>query len=152
MARFTPEQAFAVTEVQQLLNDWAYETDMHNGVHMGEYVTEDCYYFVAGAPRRGRAELEQYYVDRLARLSSQPAGVPTHRHNLSNLRVSFLSGTEVSITFSLIYFSTAGMAPGVCNPDPLAVADVRMNCRRETDGEWLISKFDSNQPFHRVQP
>jgi len=42
------------------------------------------------------------------------------------------------------------MASGLNHADPAAVADVRMNCRRGSDAEWRISKFDSNQTFRRV--
>jgi len=76
--------------------------------------------------------------------------VPTQRHALSNLRVSFGGDAEASITFTLVYFTTAGMASGLNHADPAAVADVRVNCRRDDDGHWRISKFDSNQTFKRV--
>ena len=123
MAKFSMDQARAVVEVEQLINDWAHELDIHNGLHMPSLVTEDCTYTVGGMPRHGRAGVEKFYQERLARLSAQPAGVPTHRHALSNLRVSFRSASEVSITFTLIYFTTAGMASGTNHADPAAVAE-----------------------------
>ncbi len=144
------EQVRAVVEVQQLVNDWGHELDIHNGLHIAGLVTEDCKYTVGGALREGRASVEKFYQNRRERLSAQPDGVPTHRHALSNLRVSFRSAGEVSITFSLVYFTTAGMASGVNHADPAAVADVRMNCRRDDEGEWRIAMFDSNQAFKRV--
>jgi uncharacterized protein (TIGR02246 family) len=144
------EQALAVTEVQQLINDWAYDLDIHEGLHVAGLVTEDCYYVVRGAPRHGRAAVEKFYQERLATLSAQPAGAPTQRHTLSNLRVSFRSAAEVSITFTLVYFTTAGMSSGLKHADPAAVADVRMDCRRDADGHWRIAKFESNQTFQRV--
>ena len=36
--------------------------------------------------------------------------------------------------------------------DPALVADVRMDCRRDDDGHWRITKFDSNPTFRRVLP
>jgi hypothetical protein len=150
VAKFNMEQALAVVAVQQLINDWGQELDIHNGKHITGLITEDCTYIVGGAPRRGRAAVEKFYQDRLQRLSALPEGVPTHRHALSNLRVSFRSASEASITFTLIYFTTAGMKSGVNHADPAAVADVRMDCRREEDGEWRIAMFDSNQTFRRV--
>jgi hypothetical protein len=144
------EQALAVAAVQQLINDWAYDLDVHEGLHISGLVTADCTYVVRGAPRQGRAAVEKFYQERLASLSAQPAGVPTQRHTLSNLRVSFRSAREVSITFTLVYFTTAGMASGLNHADPAAVADVRMDCRRDDDGEWRIAMFESNQTFRRV--
>lgn len=150
MAKFTIEQALVVAEVQQLINDWAHELDVNNGLQIAALVTEDCTYTVGGAAHQGRASVAKFYNDRLARLSALPQGVPTQRHTLSNLRVEFRASNEVSITFSLVYFTTAGMASGLNHADPAAVADVRMNCRRDAEGEWRISKFDSNQTFRRV--
>ena len=150
MAKFTIEQAVTAAAVQQLINDWAHELDVHNGLHISDLVTEDCTYILGGTPRNGRAAVAQFYQDRLKRLSAQPQGVPTQRHALSNLRINFRSADAVSITFTLVYFTTAGMASGLNHADPAAVADVRMDCRREADGEWRIALFDSNQTFKRA--
>jgi ketosteroid isomerase-like protein len=150
VANIKLEQALVIASVEQLINDWAHDLDIDNGLHVPGLVTEDCTYVVGGTPRQGRAAVEQFYRERLARLSAQPTGVPTQRHILSNLRVSFKSLTDVSITFSLVYFTTAGMASGLNHADPAAVADVRMDCRQDGDGEWRIAKFDSNQTFRRV--
>jgi hypothetical protein len=150
VAKFSTEQALAVVAVNQLINDWGHELDVNNGLHISGLVTADCIYAVGGATRQGRAAVEKFYQERLVRLSAQPGGVPTQRHTLSNLRVSFGNAGEVSITFSLVYFTTAGMASGLNHADPAAVADVRMDCRLEDDGHWRIAKFDSNQTFRRV--
>jgi hypothetical protein len=152
VAKISMEQALVITAVQQLINDWATELDLNNGLQISELVTGDCVYVVGGATRQGRPAVEKFYQDRLVRLSALPTGVPTQRHTLSNLRVSFHNATEVSITFTLVYFTTAGMASGLNHADPAAVADVRMNCRREDDEHWRISMFDSNQTFKRVPP
>jgi ketosteroid isomerase-like protein len=150
VAKFNLEQAVAVVAVQQLINDWGYELDVNNGLHIAGLVTEDCVYVVGGATREGRPAVEKFYQERLERLSARPEGVPTQRHAISNLRVTFRSADEASITFTLIYFTTAGMASGANHADPAAVADVRMDCRRDGGGEWKIAKFDSNQTFRRV--
>ena len=147
MAKLNREQAVVVSEVQQLVNDWAYELDVRNGLEIGNLVTEDCIYSVRGTALEGRAAVENFYKTRLRDLSAQ--GVPTQRHTLSNLRVGFRSANEVSITFTLIFFTTAGHALGVGQAEPAAVADVRMDCRRGGDEEWRIAKFDSNQTFRR---
>lgn len=122
---------------------------MHNGLPISGLVTEECIYILGGHRHQGRAAVEKFYHERLARLSAQPEGVPTHRHLLSNLRVNFSNDTEASITFNLVYFTTAGMPAGLNHTDAAAVADVRMKCRREDDGNWRIAKFDSNPTFRR---
>lgn len=150
MAQFNAEQVIALAAIQQLINDWAHELDMHNGLHISELITEDCVYHVGGAARQGRSDVAQFYIDRLARLSAQLEGVPTQRHTLSNLRVSFAHADEAAITFGLTYYTTAGMGSGLSHADPAAVADVQMDCRCEEDGHWRIARFSSEHIFRRV--
>ena len=150
MAKFTLEQAADVLGIQQVINEWAIELDIHNGANIARYVTADCRYHFGPTVRTGHAEIAQHYADRLVRLGATPEGVPIHRHVLGNFIVNFKSADEAAVTFSLIYFSTLGQAKGTEHADPAAVADVRMECRREADGEWLISMFDSGQSFRRV--
>jgi hypothetical protein len=149
VAKLNREQAVVVSEVQQLINDWAYELDVHNGLEISNLVTEDCIYSVRGTALQGRAAVENFYKSRLQTLAAQPAGVPTQRHTLSNLRVRFRNADEVSITFTLIFFTTACNPLGAGQAEPAAVADVRMDCRRGSDEEWRIAQFDSNQTFRR---
>lgn len=149
MAKFTLDETIAVASIQQLVNDWAFDLDQHNGLNIGALITDDCEYAVGPTIVKGRSAVEKNYVDRLARLSSSPEGVPTLRHLISNLRVQFLEPHKVSITFSLAFFTTAGRG-AVEHADVGAVADVRMNCTRSADGDWRISKFDSNQTFRRA--
>jgi SnoaL-like domain len=152
MANLSIEQVVAIASIEQLINDWAYDLDVHEGLHVGSLVTEDCRYTVRAVERPGRAAVEAFYKERLATLSAQPGGAPTQRHILSNLRVNFTSATAASITFSLVYFSTMGIAAGTDHADPAAMSDVRMDVRRDTDGHWRISKFDSSMTFKRVPP
>lgn len=149
MARFTVEQAASVVAINQLINDWAAELDIGNGANIANLVTEKCEYHVRGEPRTTREEVVKFYAERLKTLSATPAGVPIHRHTLSNLRVAFNSEDDAAIKFTLVYFTTAGMSSGTNHADPAAVADVRMNVQRGSDGEWRISMFNSEQSFIR---
>jgi len=149
MAKFSTEQAASAAAINQLINDWAYELDVNNGINIAGMVTEQCDYTVRGVARTSRGEVEKFYAGRLASFSGTPAGVPTQRHALSNLRVSFNSADDAAITFTLVYYTTAGMSSGLGHADPAAVADVRMNVHRGADGDWLISMFDSAQIFVR---
>jgi uncharacterized protein (TIGR02246 family) len=150
LSKFTPEQAVSYVEIQQLINEWSYELDVHNGTNIASLITEDCSYLVRGGVRTGRDTIAGFYKERLETLGASPEGVPTHRHVLANLRVKFNSANEAAIAFSLVYFTTAGMKSGTDHADPASTADVRMDVRRGADGEWKIAKFDSNQTFRRV--
>jgi uncharacterized protein (TIGR02246 family) len=150
MAKFDAEQAAAVVAIQQLIAEWSYELDVNNGVNMAGLLTDDCSYTVRGAPRHGPAEVVAFYEQRLAELSQLPAGVPIHRHTLSNLRTSFAGADRAEIAFTLVYFTTLGIAAGTDHADPALVADVQMTCRRGADGHWRIQRFDSQPVFRRV--
>ncbi len=150
MARFTPAQTHAVSEIQQLVSDWAYELDLANGAGIADLVTEDCFYAVGPGGQQGRDAIAAYYAARLARLSATGEGVPVHRHALHNLRCQFAEDDAAGITFNLTYFSTLGVAKGTKHADPALYADVRMQVRREGDGHWRIARFDSNPAFMRV--
>lgn len=152
MAKFTREQAIVFTEIQQLINDWVFDLDFHDGLNMGELVTEDCAYGMASGLRNGRAEIVAAYQKRLNRLSQRAEGVPPMRHLNANLRVEFLGPDEVAITFGMLFFTAEGNPAGARHTDAAAVADVWMNCRREADGHWRISRFTSDQPFSRTFP
>jgi hypothetical protein len=71
------------------------------------------------------------------------------RHIISNFRVSFADDAHAQVGFLLLFFAKVGTPPLTDYCDPLAVADVRMECRREADGQWRIALFDSGQIFRR---
>ena len=150
MAKFTLEQTAAIAAIQQVVNEWGNELDQNDGLKMTEadVLTEDCRYNVGGAWRAGRAEAAQFYTERKPRLEAQ-GGAPVMRHIISNFRVSFESETQAKVGFLLLFFAKVGTPPFTDYCDPLALAEVRMECRRDADGEWRISYFDSGQTFRR---
>jgi uncharacterized protein (TIGR02246 family) len=150
VSKFTPEQAVSVLEIQQLINEWSYELDVHNGINIASLITADCNYLVRGGMRTSREAIAQFYKERLESYAATPEGAPIHRHMLANLRVNFTGADSASIGFSLVYYSSLGMKSGTDHADPASAADVRMDVRREADGEWRIAKFDSNMTFRRV--
>ena len=89
MAKFTLDETVDVAAIQQLINEWARDLDLHNGLHIGTLVTDDCEYVMGPITRRGRADVETHYKERLARLAAEPTGVPVLRHLNSNLCVHF---------------------------------------------------------------
>ena len=150
MAKFTAEEAVSVLSITQLINDWATEMDIHNGVNMADLITPDVSYTVRGTPRIGRDAVVSFYKQRLVDLGATPAGVPVHRHALSNLRVMFDGPDAAAITFGLIYFSDMVKGMGADGADPFSFADVFMDVRREADGHWRIARFDSTPVFVRA--
>lgn len=149
MAKFDLQQAADVLAIQQVINEWATDLDITNGENLEDLLTADCAYNVRGVWRQGRDAVIQFYKDRKAELAQTVAGVPIHRHALSNFRVRFTSENHAEVGFSLIYFSTAGSDRGPAETLPFSYADVVMECRRDIDMEWRISRFDSQPVFVR---
>jgi hypothetical protein len=150
MAKLSIEQAAAVVAIQQVVNEWGDELDTNDGLRIVEadILTDDCRYNVGGTWRAGRSQVGQFYAERTERLKAQ-GGVPVMRHIISNFRVDFGAQDSANVAFLLVFFAATGTPPFTDYCDPLAVADVKMECRRDSEGEWRISKFDSGQIFRR---
>jgi ketosteroid isomerase-like protein len=146
VAKFTVEQAASAMAVQQLIHDWAYELDLHDGLQIEPLLTDDCVYTVGGEARQGKAAVVQFYIDRRARLEATEAGPPVMRHPITTLRVMLTGEDSADVTFNIVFFSGFGATP-ITMAGPVAVADVTMSVRRDADGEWRIARFDSWQPF-----
>ena len=149
MAKFEVSQVADVLAINQLINEWATELDINNGLEMANLLTDDCAYTVRGAPRSGPAEVVAFYTGRKAELAATEAGVPIHRHALSNLRVSFSGADSAKMEFGLIYFTEVVKGLGADVADPFSFADVSMDARRCADGHWRIARFDSAPVFIR---
>ncbi len=150
MANFTAAQATAIAAIQQVINEWGDQLDVDDGTTIRDagILTADCRYNVAGAWRESLDEVATFYAERKQRLAAA-GGVPVMRHIISNFRVSFTSETHAKIGYLLVFFAATGTPPFTAYCDPLAVADVKMECRLEEDGHWRISLFDSSQIFRR---
>ena len=150
MAKFSSEQAAAVAAIGQVINEWGDELDRNDGLKMSsaQVLTQDCRYNVGGEWREGREATAKYYQDRMVRLKAAD-GAPVMRHLITNLKVSFDGESKARADFLLLFFAKTGEPPFVGYCDPLAVADVGMECRCDANGDWLISHFDSGQIFQR---
>jgi len=150
VAKFTPEQAADVLAIKQVIYEWGDELDVNSGLKIEEadVLTSDVRYFVGGEWREGLEGVKGFYSARWDRLLAA-GGAPVMRHLLTNLRIKFLADDHANVTYQLLFFAATGTPPFVGKADPLAVADVRMECRRAADGHWRISLFDSGQIFQR---
>ena len=148
MAKFTPEQAADVLAIKQAIYEWGDELDINNGLSMrkADCLAEDVQYFVGGEWRDGLSAVEAFYKGR-AEAMEAGAGLMTMRHIITSLRVTFDDADHAKVGYLLVFFATVKDLDKYC--DPLAVADVKMECRRDADGEWRITRFDSGQIFKR---
>lgn len=148
MAKFTPEQAADVLAIKQVIYEWGDELDINNGLSMRtrDCLAEDVRYNVGGQWREGLPAVETFYNGRAEAMRSG-AGMLTMRHIITSLRVSFEDADHAKVGYLLVFFAAQDNFDKYC--DPLAVADVKMECRRDPDGEWRITLFDSGQIFKR---
>lgn len=148
MAKFTPEQAASIAAIKQVIYEWGDELDTNSGLKMTEIdiLTKDVRYNVAGQWRDGIAATQAFYDGRREQLGEN---APVMRHLLTNLRIKFTGEHSAEVSYQLLFFAATGTPPFLGKADPLAVADVRMETRREADGHWRISLFDSGQIFQR---
>lgn len=150
MAKFTPEQAADILAIKQVIYEWGDELDLKNGGTMTQRdcLSKDVRYNVGGEWRDGIEAVQAFYDSRIE--GQRTSGVfMVMRHFITNLKIAFTGPDHAVIDYLLLFFAKAGEAPfdGYC--DPLATADVKMECRRDADGEWRISFFDSGQIFRR---
>lgn len=150
MAKYSTDEAAAVLAIQQVINEWGDELDQNSGLKMSQknLLAGDVRYFVGGEWRDGIEAVQAFYNQRWDTLTNGD-GAPVMRHIHSNYRVDFLAEGHAQVGFLLVFFAKVGEPPFVGGTDPLAVADVRMECRREADGHWRISQFDSGQIFRK---
>lgn len=148
MPRFNQEDAISAMEVNQLILDWGYDLDINNATNITDFCTADCDYFLAGKVHHGHAPVKAFYAARNVRVSEQQRdGIRTQRHTISNIRFDFKDRDNVSTNFLLVNYSNEGKPPVLNLVGPTIVADCRMDCRRDDDGEWRIAMFDSTPTF-----
>ena len=150
MARFDMDEATAVAAITQLVNEWGYEVDTNFGRSMvqADVLTKDCRCKLDGQWINGLDEIVKFYKERYGRVEVGVGG-PVIRQIVTNFRVSFTSETEAKAGLMLILFTKVGEVPFSDYCDPVEVADVRVDCRREADGHWRISMLDSDRIFRR---
>ncbi|MGB8363126.1 MAG: nuclear transport factor 2 family protein [Rhizomicrobium sp.] len=148
MPRFDQETAKSAMEIHQLIAEWGEELDANGGLAVTRLCTEDCQYLVGGKTLRGHAAVQKFYSDRGERVRTQQKdGIRTQRHTITNLRVSFRAGIDAEVKFIIVNYSAEGRAPAMNLVGPTIIADCRMECRLESDGEWRIALFDSTPVF-----
>ena len=150
MAKFNAEQAIAIAAITQVMNEWVYEVDTNYGRAMAQadVLTRDCRCKLEGQWITGLDEIAKFYKTRSAGIKAGEAA-PVIRQLVTNFRISFTSETEAKVGLTLLLFAKVGKVPFSDYCDPVEVADVRADCRREADGHWRISLLDSERIFRR---
>ena len=110
--------------------------------------TKDCRCKLSDQWIEGLDEIAKFYKEIYAQAEAGE-GMPVIRQLVTNFRVSFSSKTEAKVGFELLLFAKRGKVPFRDYCEPVEVADVHVDCRREADGHWRISRLDSDRIFRR---
>lgn len=148
MPKFSAEQAAGVLAIKQAIYEWGDELDVHNGLSMKDRdcLTGDVEYYVGGEWRKGIDAVMGFYTMRYEQ-QKEGGAIMCMRHLITNLKVYFTGETTAKADFQLLFFAKPGDPPFTGDNQPLATADVWMECKCGEDGAWRISRFDSTQIF-----
>jgi len=143
-------KAIAMAAIIQVINEWAHEVDTNYGRAMieADVLTSDCRCKLEGNWITGLNAIAGFYRARFQGVDALEAK-PIIRQLLSNFRISFISTTEARVGLSLQLFFKVGKVSFSDYCDPVEVADVRVDCRRGSDGRWRISMLDSDRIFRK---
>lgn len=126
-------------EVHQVLSEFSYRLDIHQGLDVHELFTPDGSYTIDGATLTGRDALKNSFAARAAR------GARTSRHLFSNIRFESIAQETVHVTCVMVLYAADGV-PILLSEPPLMVADVGDVLRRTSDG-WQFASREFTSVF-----
>lgn len=144
MRKFDIESAVAVIELQQMIADYWAECDFNAGRDAASFYTEDCVAEVSVGTVRGRDGITKYYADMADRQAQ--SGGRTTRHVAVNVRIFLQDKDRATIKCQTIGFAGGGKVP-VAGTAPAAVSDMRIECRRDADGQWRFFEYVASPKF-----
>jgi len=148
MRRFDQETTVAAIELEQMVADYWREVDMNGAVHAADYFAEDSVASMGVQSLVGRAEVARYYSERLASNHAQfGAGNRRTSHTIVNLRIAFDDKDHASVDFMTVTYAATGKLPVSNATIPAAIGEVRLSCRRDGSGQWLIHEFHGAPVF-----
>jgi len=150
MAKFDLQQTVAVAAINQLIGEWTQEIDANHGLSIAQanVLTTDCRCKLLDQRIEGRDNITKFYNETYAQAKAGE-GVAVVRQLVTNLRVSFISEAEAKVGFKLLLFAKLGKVPFSDYCEPVEVADVSADCRRDADGDWRISMLEGTRIFRR---
>jgi hypothetical protein len=143
MRRFTPEQMLTAFHLEQLLYDFIAEMDERDYAAIGDFYTEDGEFQAGPNLIKGRAAIVGFYAVRNENVRKyQKDGARTGRHTFVNVRCVFGDDpARATLHFTNVNYAGEGKAPVPGLQGPSMIADCRMECRLDSDGEWRFSGF-----------
>jgi hypothetical protein len=148
----TKEHLFDIISLQQRLYDYCNELDS-GALKVQDYFTEDCEFLVGETTWQGRDGVRRHYDDDAQAVRKLcKDGIKTVRHAMLNLRIAIQQDGSAIADLIFLNFSAGGHGPFLDTASPAIVADTRMTCVRDTDGQWLIRTFRGTPLFFGSDP
>lgn len=142
MRNYTLDQLLVAYELEQRLYDFAEEIDINGAGDVGEFYTEDAVFHAGPNQICGREAIVQFYRTRNENVAKyQKDGARTGRHTFLNVRAFIKDENTATLKFLNVNYAGEGKPPVQGLKGPSAVADCRMECRREADGAWRFTEF-----------
>lgn len=152
MRKFDMETAIAAIELEQMVADYFATLDSAGGLAALEFFTEDVEVDIGTIRYVGHDGMRAFYEGIKARLASEVSDGRSGRHAFTNFRVTFPERDRATVTVLNITFSAAGKPPIPDATTPSIVTDVRLECRREEDGQWRVFGYYGQPVFIGSDP
>lgn len=145
MRKFDQDQAIAAIELQQMVSDYFLILDSEGGGAALGFFTEDVVVNIGAINYTGHSGMKKFY-EGVARAGTA-GGVRTVRHGFISFRVVFPEKNHASVSFLNVSWAGPGKPPLMNATLPSIVTDVRMECRREADGQWKVFNYSGSPIF-----
>ncbi|QII03683.1 SnoaL-like domain-containing protein (plasmid) [Rhodococcoides fascians A21d2] len=126
--------------ILELISEFAYRVDCHEGRGVDDLFTEDAEYVLFGHPVVGRAAIRALYEHRRSR------GPRTSRHLFGNVHLAAGEEDCVHATSVLTLHAADGLPP--LPLPPVMIADYDDVVRRDERGVWKFQRRQIAVAFH----
>ena len=146
MRRFDMEKMLLAYELEQLLYDFAEELDLREAAQLEKFYAPEAVFHAGPVKVDGLEAIKGFYRNRNENVKKhQRDGQRTGRHTFLNVRVHIHDADSATLLFTNANYACEGPAPASGLIGPSAIADCRMECRRQADGNWLFTEFAPKQ-------
>jgi SnoaL-like domain len=146
MRKFTQEEAIAAVELQQMVTDYFKVLDEEGGGAALHFFTPDVDVNIGVIKYSGHEGMKNFYAAGAERLKASGLS-RTGRHAFTNFRVVFPEKNRATVTVLNVTWAGPGKPPLVDATLPSIVTDVRLECRREANGQWLAFGYYGSPIF-----
>jgi hypothetical protein len=149
----TPSEALDVTILQQMVTDYFHTLDTQGGLAALHFFSEDVDVAIGNASYSGHAGMRRFYERIRERVKTeQKDGIRTGRHTYLNFKVDFPEPDRATILLVNVTFTGSGAPPVDQSVAPSILTDVRFECRRHGDGQWVIHGYYGKPVFVGSDP